>query len=149
MNSLGVTASKIENATKYDPVLSKVLHNVRHGWPDTFPDSLKLYYNRRHELTIEANCILWGIRVVIPVKLHRQILDELHESHFGIFKMKMIARSHVWWPGIDKGIANMAKGCKACLALQHSPAPAPLHPWAWPICNTPWEGVHVDFGCLF
>ena len=40
--------------------------------------------------------------MVIPSKLREKVLEELHESHPGIVRMKAVASSHVWWPGIDE-----------------------------------------------
>ena len=34
---------------------------------------------------------MWGIRVIIPVKLRNKLLDELHVGHIGIVKMKELA----------------------------------------------------------
>ena len=143
IESLPVTSSQLENATRYDPILGKVLHYTRYGWPDIVPSELQPYFNRRNELTIESNCILWGIRVVIPNKFHKKVLNELHESHMGICKMKSLARSHVWWPAIDREIESLSKSCEACLAMKNTPVPAPLHPWAWP--QRPWQRIHIDF----
>ena len=95
INCLPVTASRIEKATRYDPVLHKVLLYTQQGWPDNVSDNLKPFYHRRNELTVESNCIMWGIRVIIPNKFRKQILDELHESHMEICKMKVLARSHI------------------------------------------------------
>ena len=120
-----------------------MLHYTRYGWPDIVPSELQPYFNRRNELTIESNCILWGIRVVIPNKFHKKVLNELHESHMGICKMKSLARSHVWWPAIDREIESLSKSCEACLAMKNTPVPAPLHPWAWP--QRPWQRIHIDF----
>ena len=57
--------------------------------------------------------------------------------------MKFVARSYVWWPGVDRAIEEVAKECQACQAVKHAPAPAPLHPWEWP--RKPCQRVHVDF----
>ena len=58
IESLPITSSQLENATRYDPILGKVLHYTRYGWPDIVPSELQPYFNRRNELTIESNCIL-------------------------------------------------------------------------------------------
>ena len=57
--------------------------------------------------------------------------------------MKAVARSYMWWPGIDKEIEKCAQGCMACPSVQGAPAPAPLHPWLWP--DRPWDRIHIDF----
>ena len=51
---------------------------------------------------------------MIPDKLRSQLLDDLHEGHVGVVKMKSLARSYVWWPRIDSGIELVAKDCVGC-----------------------------------
>ena len=97
---------------------------------------MQTYKNISWELTTEADCLLRGTRVIVPLKLRTKILAELHQSHCGIVRMKALARNYVWWPGLDEDITNMVKGCAECQAVQHLLAKAPLHPWAWP--TAPW-----------
>lgn len=86
---------------------------------------------------------MWGHRVVIPSTLRKMVLHELHSSHFGVTRMKALARSFVWWPQIDKEIENVTKSCLNCLSTRRSPAKIPLTPWKWP--TTVWHRVHADF----
>jgi hypothetical protein len=72
---------------------------------------------------------MWGSRVIIPSKLQKRVLDELHEGHLGIVKMKALARIYMWWPSIDQSIEAMAKTCSGCQLIQNNPKNAPLHPW--------------------
>ena len=76
--------------------------------------SLSPYQSKKSELTVEGGCVLWGMRMIIPVKLREQLLSELHSSHFGISKMKSIARSYMWWPGLDDNIEKLVKSCADC-----------------------------------
>ena len=50
---------------------------------------------------------MWGIRVVIPMKLRDCVLEELHDGHVEVVKMEGLARSHVWWPSFDKAIEEV------------------------------------------
>ena len=147
VDALPVTAQQLGQATRSDPILSKVWHYTKTKWPDKVKECLKPYWNRRHELTVEGSCVMWGIRVVIPRKLQNQVLEELHREHPGIVRMKAIARSYMWWPQIDKQLEEAAKSCVRCQAVKSKPAVAPLHPWLWP--SRPWQRIHVDFAGPF
>ena len=59
---------------------------------------------------------MWGIQVLIPQKLRKKLLCELHTDHPGATRMKSIARSYVWWPGLDKILSVWQdRVCCACL----------------------------------
>ena len=68
-------------------------------------------------------------------------------AHPGCGKMKALARSYVWWPGIDIEIETMVKSCSKCQKFRHSPPAAPLHMWEWP--EQPWNRLHLDFARPF
>ena len=147
IKTLPITATDIQRETRQDSVLSKVVTYVQTGWPAAVSPELKPFKSRETELGLEGGCLMWGSRVVIPTKLHAIVLDSLHESHPGISRMKSIARSYVWWNGMDKAIENVAQACLPCQAVKASPPVAPLHPWLWP--NSPWTRIHMDFAGPF
>ena len=128
-----VTASQISVWTEKDPVLSRVHHFILHGWPSSTSESeLQPYFNRRDELSVVNGCVLWGSRVVVPPAGRDIVLEQLHDTHPGISKMKALARSYVWWPGLDKAIESKVQQCEVCQTNRPSPSKAPLHPWEWP-----------------
>ena len=71
------------------------------------------------------------------------MLQELHEGHPGMSKMKALARMYVWWPGIDSDIKKSVRICTECQEVQSSPPIASLNPWKWP--TRPWSRLHLDF----
>ena len=73
----------------------------------------------------------------------REVLEELPTGHPGIVKIKSIARTLAWWPGIDKAIESLAQKCYHFQSLRNKVTPTILHPWSWP--STLWHRVHVDF----
>ena len=104
------------------------------------PEEFQSYWKCRDELSVEGDCLLWGIRVIVPPKFQRQDLGELHQGHPWASRMKSLARSCVWWPGLDKDLERIAK---SCVSVKLDPRTAPLHPWVWP--SRPWQWVHIDF----
>ncbi|KYN02859.1 Uncharacterized protein K02A2.6, partial [Cyphomyrmex costatus] len=77
-----------------------------------------------------------------PSKLNT-ILNDLHTAHVGIVKIKGIARSFVYWPGIDADIERVAKSCAECAKHAHAPPKSRNHHWEYP--KGPWERVHIDY----
>ena len=138
-----ITAAQIAAWTQRDPLLSEVLQYLQNGWPASANAELKPYWTKRTELTSHAGCILWAGRVIVPPPGRTQVLLDLHSGHPGVTKMKALARSLVWWPGLDSELEKMVKECSQCQQCRPTPAVAPLHPWQWP--TRPWSRLHIDY----
>ena len=147
IEALPLSAKQLKDATARDPQLSMVFRYTQEGWPAEVSTEMQPYYRRRAELSIEAGCLFWGTRVIVPLKLRPQVLAELHTSHPGIVRMKGLARAHVWWPGLSESIEQAVFNCDACQENRKQPPTVPLQPWPWPA--TPWERVHVDYAGPF
>ena len=145
IEALPVTSVQLKAATRRDPILSKVLLHTKRGWPSKVPEVWKPYWNRHLELSLKDECVMWGIRVIVPRKLQTEVLQELHQSHPGTVRMKTMARSYmyVWWPGLDREIEQLVKSCTSCQSVKNAPAVAPLYPWNWP--SRSWQRIHIDF----
>ena len=147
IETLPVTAGQLRNESRQDKELSKVMRYLQNGWPEMVTAELQPYETKKTELTIENHTLLWGMRVVIPRKLQAKVLSELHQNHPGMSRMKSLARSHVWWPNIDRDIEACVRACECCQAIKQSIPLAPMQPWTWP--ERPWQRVHVDFAGPF
>jgi len=144
LDNLPVSSKDVRQATSKDRVLARVLDYTRNGWPASVDDMrLKPFFEKRHEISIEADCLLWGLRVIVPEVYHERILEELHCAHPGMVRMKELARSYVWWPRIDYAIEQMVRGCAGCQKTKTLPSVAPTMPWVWP--SAPWVRIHIDF----
>ena len=144
---LPLSSQEILRATWQDPILSKVLSYCLRGWPVHVPKVLQSYQSKIAEFSVEEGCLLWGGCVVIPQSLHKVVLTELHKEHMGVSRMKALARSHVWWKGLDKDLEELGRSCCACLTVKQSQAKALLHLWTWP--DRPWQRLHVNFAGPF
>ena len=142
-----VTSDQIARWTLKDPVLVQVRQFVEQGWPSKTPSELAPYSTRRDELSIQQGVLMWGARVIVPPQARETLLDELHYTHPGIVRMKGLARSYLWWPGLDAEIENKVRDCTVCQEHNNRPAVAPLHPWEWP--GRPWHRIHVDYAGPF
>ena len=95
-----MTAKQIKMWTSQDVILAKVLNHVVCGWPQvTQEDPLKLFFNQE-ELSAQDGYLLWGNRVPVSTLGCSLVLQELHESHPGVSKIRELTRSFVWLPKI-------------------------------------------------
>lgn len=95
------------------------------------------------EFSLHDGIIMRGNRVVIPAALQQYVLNELHNTHCGIVKMKALARSICYWRNIDRDIESLVKSCTACATVQNEAEKVPLHHWETP--TEVWQRVHADF----
>ena len=87
-----VTAKQIKTWTDKDVVLAQVRRYVLHGCPSQEPKGgLQQYWRRKEELSVLDGCILWGARVIVPPPGRDRVIQELHETHPGIARMKSLA----------------------------------------------------------
>ena len=61
--------------------------------------------------------------------------------------MKSLARSYIWWPGIDQEIEATTKSCDGCQRMKVNQQLVPVHPWEYP--EGPWRRIHVDYAGPF
>ena len=153
-SNLPLNFSIVAEQTSKDPVLSKVMEITRMGWPSHptgLSDSVKCFFRLRNSLTIDQECLLFGSKVVVPSSLRSQVLDLLHDCHPGIVRMKMLARSCVWWPNIDSDIETKCSLCEPC-SLHNAKRNHDFYV-PWTPAKSPFERVHIDFytfeGCNF
>lgn len=143
-NVLQLNFSTVAKYTRRDPILSKVVDAINNSTVEHLKgDEFKSFRSKSNELTVESGCILWGYRTVIPNKLQKNVMDELHRSHFGIVKTKALARSYVYWPNIDKDIENLIKRCEPCQSARPSPEKSELIPWK--PTDSAWKRIHIDY----
>ena len=63
-----VTSKATGEVSKRDPIISNVTHFVLCEWPSKVNKQLKPNFCHRNELAVEGSCLIWGNKVVIPIK---------------------------------------------------------------------------------
>ena len=70
VHSLPITHKEISYTTRVDPALSRASEFVKQGWPQHVEDlHLQPLFTCRFQLSVEQDCLPWGLRVIIPTQL--------------------------------------------------------------------------------
>lgn len=99
------------------------------------------------EFSLIQDCLMRGHRVFIPSKFRSKVLSELHSAHFGIVRMKALARDYIWWPGIDRDVEDLVKNCVDC--QKQRPELKKVENHIWEPATEPFERIHIDFAGRF
>ena len=97
----------IQKATKEDQILQMLMQQLMEGWPQhikKLPLALRPFWQLRNDLTIEHSYITYKGRLYVPTVLRTNMVKALHQGHPGIVKMKLRAKSAVYWMGLNKEI---------------------------------------------
>ena len=102
----------IRRFTMNDPTLVRHAKVIQNGWPETgkeLESYIKLYFQHQYELHIVDGVIFFQNRIMVPIGLKCQFLVKLHESHSGVVKSKLLARTLIYWPNWNDDVK------KACV----------------------------------
>ena len=132
-------SKQIVAETEKDPVLQRVMKNLKENWPRGECPS---YYNVRAELSVINGLLLRKNRIVIPQSLRKEMLKRLHEGHLGMEKCKRRARTSMYWPGINTDIDKMVSSCETCLKHHAKQQKEPMVTTDLPA--VPWQKVGTD-----
>ena len=138
---------EIQQAQDEDEVCKEVKKYCMDQWTekDHVTPVVKPYWSVQGELTIADGLLLKGTRLVIPSRLQRQTLNQIHEGHQGISKCRERAKISVWWPGLSAQIKVMVENCTTCSKYRQQ-HPEPLMPT--PLPQRPWQLIATDLFIL-
>ena len=140
--SLPVTDSKlteIVNETAQDPVLGALKNCIVEGWPK---GKCPAFDNYKEDLCLVNGLIMKGNKIVIPSRFRQEMLNRLHMGHLGAEKQKRLARTAIYWPGINKDIDKMCEKCDVCVKFRPSQGRETYK--SENECYGPWEKVGSD-----
>ena len=117
LNASDEKCLSLASETDKDEILVTLKSQIIKGWPgqrEECPRNLLEFWNYRDELSILDGLVLKEIRIVVPTQCRNELLDKLHEGHFGIDRTKLRARDSIYWPGINRDIETLVKTCETC-----------------------------------
>lgn len=137
--------NKIKEETSKDESLKEILRYIKQGWPKNkqgVSELAKPYWKFQSEITESDGLIFKGERLLIPVTLRKEILNQIHAGHQGIEKCKIRARSVVYWLGINQDIEEIVRKCAICEKYQKKNQKEKL--LSHPVPNRPWKKIATD-----
>ena len=140
-----VTLQEVKDATAADETLQNLARVITNQRRHEVGKDVSQYQQIKQELSISNGVILRGIRIVVPEKLQSQMVMLAHSGHQGIVKTKRFLRDSVWFPGIDKKVEELVKGCVPCQATNHDPKPASESLQMSPLPQGPSQELSMDF----
>ena len=103
----------------------------------------RFYWSFHDELPIDGDILTKGEWVVIPLSCRDSIMANLHErDHAGINKAMDLARTCVYWLGMQADVTDYIKQCLTCIKSSNLPVEI-LQPHEVP--PRPWVKIAVDF----
>ena len=100
LNASNDKCLSLATETSKDPMMQALKHQIIKVWPsirNECSSNLQDFWNYRDELSVLDGLVLKGSHIVIPESCRDEILDQLHEGHFGMDRTKLHARDSVYW----------------------------------------------------
>lgn len=144
IQTMPLTVDDLGSATLSDNSVKELLLGLRTGRQ---VDSKFRFGVRQEEFTLQKSCIMRGIRAYIPPSLRAKVLSELHSTHFGVARIKALARGYCWWARIDKDIEELVNNCASCQVTKSNPPKVSFHCWETP--SEPFQRIHADYAGPF
>ena len=147
INTLPISESRLsqlQRETRIDPDLQILKQCTINGWPSKaeINNTVKPFYDQRHEIVYNNDLLLKGQQVIIPTSMRRELREIIHQGHQGIQKCKNRARHAVYWPGMNHELAVLVSQCATCINHRNRHQREILIPHQVP--DQPWVKVGTD-----
>ena len=119
-----LTRELVKEETAVDRSLQQLIQAIAAGFHhrlDDLPADVAKFWQYREALYVVDGVIMLGERAVIPRKLQKEVLQNLHGAHQGVSQMMARAATVVFWPGITADIQETRDRCEACCRMAPSP----------------------------
>lgn len=138
--SLAITLDEIRQETVKDEMLTAVIKAL-----DTrcWSSELFRYQAFEKELGVIDGIVVRHDRIVLPKKLRPRALQIAHRGHPGVVAMRRNIREKIWWPCMDRDVAEAVQECAGCAAVSKQHPPEPMLRKEMP--ERAWQEIAIDF----
>lgn len=148
LTTLSVTPQKlseIQESTKSDSILSKVIEYCQKGWPEhkrSVSADLKPYFLVKDDLHVINNMLLKANTIVIPKSMREYTIKTAHQGHQGLNSCLRLAKSTVYWPNMSNDFERYINQCHTCLTYHKNNTKEPILHHEYKLI--PWSKVGID-----
>ena len=145
------TLQEICMQIRLDDELASLMHVIVNGWPEAIKElapALKPYWTFREESTVKNCMVLKETCIVIPKKMRKRILNQLHKGHLGENKCQAKAAQTVYWPNISNDIAQFVLNCPTCLKYSNQKHKHTTNPFGQEVQIISWMKLGSDLFLL-
>ena len=138
--------SQILDACSQEEVFKQVKELLEKGWPKGKKISpvLQPFKSVFADLKVTGGLLKLQKRIFLPERLRLQALQELHQGHPGIERLKRSLRKTYWWPGLSKDTETFVKNCTGCCYSDKSRPGKDIPVGTFPVPKAPGELYNLD-----
>lgn len=117
INATDERKTELQTETEKDAQLKQIKSYCVNDWPkdkEKCPPEIRYFYGLKDEILLDDGLLFYNERLIVPKKMHKLILNQLHEPHFGLTKTKQRARFSVFWQNINNDIEQIVINCRVC-----------------------------------
>ncbi|XP_055523009.1 uncharacterized protein K02A2.6-like [Wyeomyia smithii] len=135
-----ITLSEIKEVTATDKTLLSVMKCLE---TQDWPPELYRYQAFKREIGVVEGIVIRDDGIVLPCKLRQRALYIAHRGHPGVVAIRRNLREKMWWPCMDRDVADTVEECAGCAAVSEQNPPEPLIRKEMP--ERAWQQIGIDF----
>ena len=137
--------NEIAEETAKDKVLQSVIHHIsgnRSISKRRLPTNVLPFWSCKDQLSFNDDILYRGDRIVVPATLIKSLTEKLHRAHMGVESTLRLARTSLWWPGMNSQLKQFISTCQVCQSFQRNNPKECLMSHSIP--DRPWSKIAAD-----
>uniref|UniRef100_A0A915HMW6 RNA-directed DNA polymerase n=1 Tax=Romanomermis culicivorax TaxID=13658 RepID=A0A915HMW6_ROMCU len=102
------------------------------------------FYIVQNDLAVDQGLLLKANQIVMPSKVHRQLMNKAHKGHPRTVRAKIKVHETYWWPGITADMDKMIHHCQGCQDSAKSNPRSTIPTDPLPLPRALWEKIVID-----